>query len=221
MNKIKIMMIILIIIIVLIATATLFINAYVKNSTKSSIIEDGKLNDIDVILILGCRVMPNGELSYMLKDRLDKGIELYQNNVAPKIIVSGDHGQAEYDEVNAMKNYLIDNDIPSEDIFMDHAGFSTYDSMYRAKEIFGVNKIVVVTQKYHLYRAIYVGKTVGMEVYGVPAEEIEYYGQFSRDIREFLARNKEFIKCIIKPKPKYLGDKISIDGDGNITNDQD
>ena len=220
MNKIKIMMIILIIIIVLITSATITINQYVKNSTKSNIVENGNLQDMEAILILGCRVMPNGELSYMLKDRLDKGIELYQNNVAHKIIVSGDHGQDEYDEVNAMKNYLIDNGISSEDIFMDHAGFSTYDSMYRAEEIFEVSRVAVVTQRYHLYRAIYVGKTVGMEVYGVPAEDIDYYGQFSRDIREFLARNKEFIKCIIKPKPRYLGDKISITGDGNITNDK-
>ena len=221
MRKIKIMMMILIIIIVLSAIASIIINEYVKNSTKSNIIGEENLEDIDVILILGCKVMPNGELSYMLRDRLDKGIELYKNNVASKIIVSGDHGQDEYDEVNAMKNYLIDKGIPSEDIFMDHAGFSTYDSMYRAKEIFGVNKAVVVTQRYHLYRAIYVGKALGMEIYGVPAKEINYYGQFKREIREFAARNKEFVKCIIKPKPKYLGDKISITGDGNITNDRD
>ena len=170
MSKVQIIMIILIAIIVLIAVATIIINQYVKNSTKSNIVEARDLKEIEVILILGCKVMPNGEPSYMLKDRLDKGIELYRNNVAPKIIVSGDNGQVQYDEVNPMKNYLINNGIPSEDIFMDHAGFSTYDSMYRAKEIFGVNKVVVVTQKYHLYRAIYIGKTVGMEVYGISAE---------------------------------------------------
>ncbi len=220
MNKIKIIMIILVIIIALSIITLVIINEYVKNSTKSNIIEDENLGDMETILILGCRVMPNGELSYMLKDRLDKGIELYRNNIAPKIIVSGDNGQIQYDEVNPMKNYLINNGIPSEDIFMDHAGFSTYDSVYRAKEIFGISKMVIVTQKYHLYRALYIAKSLQIEAYGVPAEDIKYYGQFSRDIREFLARNKEFIKCIIKPKPKYLGEKISINGDGNITNDK-
>lgn len=220
MNKLKKVVIILIILIIAIVLYTIIINQYIKSSTNSNIVKDGYAHDIEAILILGCRVMPNGELSYMLKDRLDKGIELYKNNVAPKIIVSGDHGQTNYDEVNTMKNYLIDNEIPSEDIFMDHAGFSTYDSLYRAKEIFGANKIIVVTQTYHLYRAIYVGKSLGIETYGTPAVEIDYYGQFSRDIREFIARNKEFIKCIIKPKPKYLGEKISLAGNGDVTNDK-
>ena len=219
MKKIKVIFFIVVILIVLSLIITMCINQYVKNSTKSNIVSIEDLKDIEAILILGCRVMPNGELSYMLKDRLDKGIELYENNVAPKIIVSGDHGQTNYDEVNAMKNYLIDKGIPSEDIFMDHAGFSTYDSVYRAKEIFCLSKMVIVTQKYHLYRALYVTKSLEIEAYGVPTDDIKYYGQFSRDIREFIARNKEFIKCIIKPKSKYLGEKISINGDGNITND--
>ena len=212
MKILKTTIIVLIIIIAVLIIATI--------STKSYIVLPEDLKEMEAILILGCRVMPNGELSYMLKDRLDKGIELYENNVAPKIIVSGDHGRNDYDEVNAMKNYLIDKGIPSEDIFMDHAGFSTYDSVYRAKEIFSLSKMVIVTQKYHLYRALYIAKNFKIEAYGVSAEDIKYYGQFSREVREVVARNKEFIKCIIKPKPKYLGEKISINGDGNITNDE-
>jgi len=199
----------------------LAINEYVKERAKRNIIENisNSNKDVDAILILGCQVKEDGSLSLMLKDRLDKAIELYKNNMASKIIVSGDHGTEEYDEVNAMKKYLIENDIKSEDIFMDHAGFSTYESMYRAKYIFEVEKIIVVTQEYHLYRAVYIGNKLGIKTYGVPAEKISYYGQAGREIREILARNKDFIKCIFKPKPTYLGDSIPVSGNGDLTND--
>ena len=129
------------------------INFYVINSTKDQIINTKDLNDVDCIIVLGAGVWGDNP-SPMLEDRLLKGIELYNKGVAPKIIMSGDHGQKEYDEVNIMKEYAINEGVPSEDVFMDHAGFSTYESIYRAKEIFGVKKVVIVTQEYHLYRAI-------------------------------------------------------------------
>lgn len=197
------------------------INTYVKVFSKPNIVEEIYDNnkEIDAIVVLGCQVREDGSLSLMLKDRLDKAIELYKNNLSSKIIVSGDHGTKEYDEVNAMKKYLIENDIKSEDIFMDHAGFSTYETMYRAKYIFEAKKVVVVTQEYHLYRAVYIGNKLGIETYGVPAKKIDYYGQTGRDIREILARNKDFIKCIFKPEPTYLGDTIPVSGNGDITND--
>ena len=134
--------------------------------------------------------------------------------------MSGDHGQDEYDEVNIMKEFAIEKGIPSEDIFMDHAGFSTYESIYRAKEIFGAKKIIIVTQKYHLYRALYIAKTMGIEAYGVGADPRQYVGAFNREVREILARNKDFAKCIFKPKPTYLGDPIPINGNGDDTNDK-
>lgn len=217
----KKVIIIFIIIGIMSSLTVLSINAYVKSISKANIIEDISKNDkeIDAIVVLGCQVREDGSLSLMLKDRLDKAIELYKNNASSKIIVSGDHGTEEYDEVNAMKKYLIENDIKSEDIFMDHAGFSTYETMYRAKYIFEAQKVVVVTQKYHLYRAVYIGNKLGIETYGVPAEKIDYYGQTGRDIREILARNKDFIKCIFKPEPTYLGDTIPVSGNGDITND--
>lgn len=199
-----------------------FINDYVIYITKDSIIEEkgyDKLTDIDCILILGAGAWGNSP-SPLLGDRLNKGIELYKKEISNKIIMSGDHGQIEYDEVNVMKDYALENNVLSEDIFMDHAGFSTYESMYRAKAIFKVKKIVIVTQEYHLYRAIYIAKKLGLEAYGVKAEEKNYPGQDYRDAREFLARNKDFIKVIFKPKPTYLGDEIPITGNGNITNDK-
>ena len=217
----KRMIIILIILGIISGLIVLIINSYVKSFAKTNMIEDisNSNKNIDVIVVLGCQVREDGSLSLMLKDRLDKAIELYKNDIASKIIVSGDHGTEEYDEVNAMKKYLIENDIKSEDIFMDHAGFSTYETMYRAKYIFEVEKVIVVTQEYHLYRAVYIGNKLGIETYGVPAEKINYYGQTGRDIREILARNKDFIKCIFKPEPTYSGESIPVSGNGDITND--
>ena len=158
--------------------------------------------------------------SPMLEDRLLQAIELYNNNVSTKIIMSGDHGREEYDEVNTMKNFAIDKGIPSENIFMDHAGFSTYESIYRAKEIFEAKKVVIVTQKYHLYRALYIANQLGLEAYGIGADPRQYVGATYREIREILARNKDFLKCIFKPEPKFLGDTIPVSGNGNDTNDK-
>lgn len=133
--------------------------------------------------------------------------------------MSGDHGRNNYDEVNVMKQYAIDQGVPSSDIFMDHAGFSTYDSIYRAKEIFNADKVIIVTQEYHLYRALYIANKLGLEAYGVRANPKQYSVQLFRELREILARNKDFIKTIYKPKPTYLGEVIPVSGDGNITND--
>ena len=134
--------------------------------------------------------------------------------------MSGDHGQESYDEENAMKQYAIKNNVPSEDVFMDHAGFSTYESIYRAKEIFKADKIVIVTQEYHLYRALYIAEKLGIEAYGVASDLHKYGGQNARDVREVLARCKDFATSIVKPKPTYLGEEIPIDGNGNGTNDK-
>ncbi len=171
------------------------------------------------ILILGCGLRPDGEPTQMLKDRLDMGIDLYFSGAAPKILMSGDHGRVQYDEVNRMKRYAMDKGVPSQDIFMDHAGFSTYESMYRARDIFQVEKAIVVTQEYHLYRALYDGNCLGLELWGFPAKKIRYGGQRIRDAREILARNKDILYCILQPKPTYLGDAIPVSGDGDLTND--
>lgn len=191
-------------------------------STGNQIIsseEAAKLEDIDCILVLGCFVKDDGRPSDMLFDRLTRGVELYDMGAAPKLLMSGDHGREEYDEVAAMKQFAIDEGIPSEDVFMDHAGFSTYESIYRAKEIFQADKILIVTQEYHLHRALYIANQLGVEAYGVSSDYHTYVGQFMRDFREILARVKDCATCIFKPKPTYLGDAIPIFSDGNLTND--
>ena len=218
MRKVIIFLIIFVIVIVAIAFG---INFYVKSSVKSQIItekEAENLSDVDCILILGAGVWGD-KPSPMLEDRLLEGINLYNNNVSEKIIMSGDHGKEDYDEVNIMKEYAIQKGIPSENIFMDHAGFSTYESIYRAKEIFGAKKMVIVTQKYHLYRALYIANKLGVEAYGVNSDPRKYVGEIGREIREILARDKDFVKCIFKPKPTYLGESIPVSGNGDITND--
>lgn len=216
---------------ILIALASIFIvlisaffgiNLYVKLSVKNRIIsieKAQKLEDVDAIIILGAGVW-DGKPSPLLKDRLTTGIKAYNCKISDKIIMSGDHGKEDYDEVNTMKDYAISEGIPSENIFMDHAGFSTYDSIYRAKEVFKAKKIVIITQEYHLYRALYISKKLGIEAYGIKAVPKNYPDNVKRELREVLARDKDFFKCILKPKPTYLGNEIPVSGNGDETNDK-
>lgn len=218
----KKIIIIILSLILLSIVGILTVSFYVVLSTKSRIIsidEAKDLTDVDCILVLGAGVYGNKPRP-MLEDRILTGIELYNNGVAKKIIMSGDHGQEDYDEVNVMKSYAIDEGINSSDIFMDHAGFSTYDSIYRLKEIFEVDKVVIVTQEYHLYRALYIAKELEIEAYGVSANLRDYPGQFKREVREILARDKDLVKVIFKPSSTYVGETIPVTGDGNITNDK-
>ncbi len=196
------------------------INGHVVATAKDRILtaeEAARLENVDCILVLGCLVRADGTPSDMLADRLTVGCELYESGVADKLIFSGDHGQNDYDEVSAMKDFALDREIEAEDIFLDHAGFSTYESVYRAKEIFGAKKIVIVTQKYHLYRALYIAKSLGLDAYGVASDLNTYRGQSYRDAREVLARCKDVAYCIFRVKPTYLGEPISLEASGEIT----
>lgn len=199
------------------------INLYMTGSVKDNILSLDEAKDLgaDCIIVLGAGVRNDNTPTKMLEDRIIIGDRLYNENAANKIIMSGDHGRKEYDEVNVMKKYAIDEGIPSEDIFMDHAGFETYDTMYRAKEIFGVKKVVIVTQKYHLYRALYIAKSLGLEAYGV-SSDLRYYSKKMAywKFREYIARVKAFGKCIWKPESQYLGEPIDIKASGDVTNDK-
>ena len=202
------------------AAAVLGINGYVKASAKAQILtpeQAAQLECVDCILVLGCYVHENGNPSDMLHDRLQMGVELYDLGAAPKLLMTGDHGREGYDEVDAMKRFAVETGIPSENVFMDHAGFSTYESMYRARDIFQAKKIIIVTQRYHLHRALYIAKALGLDAYGVSADSRTYAGQTARDIREILARNKDFVTSLFQPKPTYLGNAIPVSGDGNLT----
>lgn len=199
------------------------LDGVVKGTTKDHILtveQAADLENVDCILVLGCGVRDDGSPSDMLHDRLRRSMELYEKGTSTKLLMSGDHGRKGYDEVDAMKAFAVEAGVPSENVFMDHAGFSTYESMYRAKEIFQAKKIVIVSQEYHLYRAIYIAESLGMEAYGVSANYRNYRNQDGMDKREMLARGKDVFSCIFKPEPTYMGETIPIRGDGNLTNDE-
>ena len=196
---------------------TLFINIHMVDGTKNQIIGINKLKgNYDAIIVLGCRV--NGDSpSLMLAKRLDKGIDVY-NKLHTKIILTGDHGQNKYDEVNVMRDYLISSNIDSSDIFLDHAGFNTYDSIYRAKYVFEAKKVIIVTQEYHMYRALYLANSLDLEAVGVVADDIPQKGiMLKNEVREILSRDKNFFLGIFKPKSKYLGEVIPLNQDGIVT----
>jgi len=207
---------------VAVALFVLVTNVYMVKSTAGRIMsaEELKAKKADCILVLGAGVWQDDTPSPMLKDRLEEGLRLYKEGVAPKLLVSGDHGMPHYDEVNVMKKYLAAAGVPSRDVFMDHAGFTTYDSMYRARDIFGVKKLIVVTQEYHMYRSLYICERLGLEAYGSNAYPHVYSGARYRTVREWLAREKAILSCIFKPAPRYLGPFLDIHGDGDVTNDK-
>ena len=199
----KIFKYILIVLIVIILVPVI-INFYVILSNKNRIVSGDSelLTDIDYIVVLGAGIR-RGKPSPMLEDRLKTGISLYNNDISNKILITGDHMNDDYDEVTVMKNYLLEHGIPEEDIITDNYGISTYDSIYRVKNVYKSNKVVIVSQRYHLYRALFLSDNLDLESYGVEANLRYYYGQWYREIREILARNKDFIKGIIKPKAVY------------------
>lgn len=200
----------------------LSINYYVEIQGSKYIVKANDAPKADAILVLGAYVFSDGSVSTMLNDRLTTGYELYENGKSPRILVSGDHGRKEYDEVNTMKQFLKDKGVLGSDVFMDHAGFNTYESMYRARDIFQVKKVIIVTQEYHLKRAVFIARELGLEAYGV-ASDSRVYGSVMMvyQLREIAARNKDFfVAKLIKPNPTFLGEAIPVAGDGKATDDK-
>ena len=172
----------------------------------------------EVAIVLGAKVWPGGTPSNMLEDRLLTGIELYRQGKVGKLLLSGDHGQVDYDEVNAMRTFVLDRGVPPEDVFMDHAGFSTYDTMYRARDVFQVRDALVVTQGFHLDRAVYTARALGLEATGVPADLRPYQNEGRFAARDWLARLKALLQLhVLRSSPRFLGPPIPISGDGRVT----
>lgn len=197
----------------------LIFGAYTEEKTAFAPeeIEQLKKKEADCILVLGCGIKDDETPTPMLKDRLDAGIDLYKSGAAPKILLSGDNGSEGHNEIHVMLNYTLKAGVPKEDIFCDHAGFSTYDSMYRAKDIFHANKAIVVTQTYHEYRSLYLGKKLGLSVIGIAADQETYKGQPVREMREILARVKDFFKVRSGAESLLAGETIPISGSGVIS----
>jgi len=201
--------------------AFLAINQYVAEVGAKYANSGEDVPEADAILVLGAYVRPDGTMSDMLRDRVTVGYELYRNGKAPKLIVSGDHGRHDYDEVNTMKDYLKDQGMDGQDIFMDHAGFSTYESLYRARDIFQVRSVIIVTQDYHLRRALFIARELGLDAYGVASDRHDYGQMAFNEVREMAARNKDFwLAKVLKPEPTFLGDAIPVWGDGRATDDR-
>lgn len=181
----------------------------------------GKLEKADCVLVPGAKVYGDERLSFILQDRVDYAIEIYNAGKAGKLLFSGDHGQTDYDEVNAMMDYAISKGMPKEDIFLDHAGFSTYESMYRARDVFCVKSVIIVTQQFHVSRAVYIARALGLDAVGVNSDPRAYSNATSDAIRESLARVKDFFSVnVFLPEPKYLGDAIPIFGESGATHDK-
>lgn len=188
------------------------VNAAVVITTGGSIVGTDAAESFgaDCILVLGAGLRPDGSPSDMLEDRLRTAVTLYEAGAAPCILMSGDHSRKDYDEVGAMMKFAAELGVPEEALVPDYAGFSTYESIYRARDIFSAKKVIIVTQKYLLHRALYIAGRLGVGAVGVSADLRGYRGQLMREAREVLARNKDFIWTLIQPEPTYLGEKLPL-----------
>ncbi len=202
------------------------VNAVMLVGTGKRVLTLADLSDIeqyrgsfDAIVILGAGVRPGGVPSDMLRDRLEVGNELYFAGFSDKMLMSGDHMGHDYDEVSVMKRYATEAGVPSGAVYLDHAGLSTYDSIWRLAKIFEAKKVLIVTQSYHLPRALYLAGAFGIEAYGLSADLRPYRSQPYYTVRETVARVKDFALAILKPIATHVGDPISLDGDGDATNE--
>ena len=219
MKRLLSLFIVLVIVAAACTAAALAVNSYIYIKTGDRIVTSEGRRKVNMTVFWSwCGIIGSDRPSPMLKDRLDRSLELYFAGVADKIIMSGDHGRVYYDEVNVMKNYVVQAGVPSSDVFIP-CRFSTYESIYRARDVFMVKSAVIVTQTYHLYRALYVARRLGVDAVGVSADTQEYAGRQYRLAREFLARVKDFMMCVFKPEPTFLGDVVPVWGDGDATND--
>lgn len=193
---------------------TIGLNIYIIRSTKNVIFSDkNNIKKAYTGLVLGAKVYQNGNLSGILKDRVDSALDLYNAKKINRFLLSGDHGREKYDEVNYMKKYLLKKGVLERNIFLDHAGFDTYSSIYRAKEVFKVDSLIIITQNFHVKRAVYIAKNMNLNVQGFIADKHTYGIAKKMMIRENLANVKAFLELLIHKKPKYLGDAINIRDD--------
>ena len=197
--------------------AIVSVNLYVKSTTKNHIYNSLKRfpkNDVGIVFGAGI----NGDQpSKYLKDRLDAGILLYKSKRINKILLSGDNGREEYDELTVMKNYCFKHGVDTSKIFIDYAGFDTYSTMYRAKHIFKIKRATLISQKYHLNRAIYIGQQLGIKSVGYSANKGEYSGYAHVTFREYISIFKSFFDVLRNREPHFLGNAIDINGVSNYS----
>jgi SanA protein len=226
-RRLILFLLIFVILTILTAGFILLIDLRVEKAGREKVAEYDDLAGLavkgkfDCVIVPGALVHPDGQPSEMLSDRLDMAIRIFRDGLTDRILVSGDHGSTDYNEVGSMREYLLDAGIPAECIFMDHAGFDTYDTVYRAKSIFCIKRALITTQDFHLYRALYIGKQLDIDLWGVACEYSDSYKKPWYRFREFPARVKAFLNCeILHSSSTYGGPQIPISGDGRATLDE-
>ena len=201
----------------------LAVDHHVAGRGSAKVIDFDQLSEeqpYDCVIVPGALVLDTGRPSSMLRARLDMAIRIYRSGVTDRILVSGDHGQAGYNEVGVMRTYLMEAGIPEEHIFMDHAGFDTYNTIHRAMSVFSVERALITTQDFHLLRALYIGGELGLDLQGIDSGFGYSTGGRYYRLREYPARFKAFLECrVFKPSPVFGGPIIPIDGDGRATLD--
>ncbi|MDM1546954.1 YdcF family protein [Empedobacter falsenii] len=191
---------------------TAFANYKIESSTEEFVTDKLEiLPKTKVAVVLG--TAPNlvsGYQNYYFTYRIEAATKLYHSGKVTHFILSGDHGRKNYNEPEAMKQALIKNGVPENVIYLDYAGFRTLDSMIRAKEIFGQNEFIVVSQEFHNQRAVYIARQNGINAYGYNAKDVNKHAGLKTNIREYFARTKVFIDSFFGIQPKFLGEKIEI-----------
>ena len=205
---------------ILLLASCMIIGYHIKSSSKAFIYSSAdSIPACYVGMVLGAHVGKDGTPSLVLADRLNTALMLYQKGKIKRFLLSGDHGHKNYDEVNNMKNYLKEQGVPECDIFLDHAGFDTYNSMVRAKEVFQAKDMIIITQKFHLSRALYIARKKGLDVVGIDAGMTDKSPLKTLEFRESLTNLKAFWEILINKSPKFLGPKIPITGDSRLSYD--
>ncbi|WP_195618071.1 SanA/YdcF family protein [Clostridium paraputrificum] len=216
----KMMVTFMCILVIILCGALVIINNVQAKGEKRIVTKDTLPEKVDAIIVLGAGVREDGTPSDILTDRLSTSLDILNMGVEGKLLLSGDHGREGYNEVGTMKDYILKNsNIKEKDIFLDHAGFSTYDSIYRAKDILKVESAIIVTNEYHLPRALYLAEKLGIDAYGYTSDKREYYYMDAYKKREKIAQLKDFLFVnVLKPEPKFLGDSIPVNtSDGRDT----
>lgn len=171
----------------------------------------------DAVVVLGASVRADGTPSDILADRLEVAVDLYRAGATRAIIVSGDNRSSHYNESDAMKAFCVEAGVPSEDVYVDHGGVNTYESMYRARHVFGAERIVVATQAYHLYRAMFAADCLGMQAWGVACDKGAYDNQQMYSAREVVARTKDFYAALLRLPVDTDGETVSLQDSGDLT----
>lgn len=203
----------------LVVAVTFAINRAMVSGSEAAMYawDDEEIPHRKVALVLGARVYKSGRLSAVLEDRVKAAISLYQRGIVEKLLMSGDNRTEHYNEVTAMRNYAISKGVPSDDVLRDFAGFRTYDSVYRAKMLWDLTDMVIVSQKFHLPRALYIARRLEIDAVGVEAPDVQYSGMPFWQRREMAARVVAWFDVLIGRDPYFLGEKESLSGDAQKT----